>query len=179
MTFDSAAYWRARGKVYERNFRAERYRAQEAALVETLRPLRFRTVLEVGCGFGRIGELVMELRPDVDYTGTDVSQDQLDAARRRLGPRARLELGDLRRIATTRRYDLVLAIEVLMHVPPADIAAVVATLGALTRGTLVTLDLSRPIGRKVSAPDFLHDYRALLGPDATERPIGAQSIWVR
>ena len=174
---DLAAYWQERGRTYERDFAPERYREQERALIEVLRPLPFRTVLEVGCGFGRIGELINEVRPDADYTGIDVSPEQLVSARGRLGPEAILVLADLRSWKPNGRYDLVLAIEVLMHLPPAEVSAAVRMLRASARHTLVTLDWDQPIDRPPSGHDFLHDYATLL-PEATVHRIGAQSIRV-
>jgi SAM-dependent methyltransferase len=174
-TFDPVAYWRTRGKVYERDFRPERYVTQELELEELLRSLQFTSVLDVGCGFGRIGEMVMRLRPDARYVGVDVSEDQLAAARRRV-PAGDFRVADIRSM-DVHGADLVLAIEVLMHVPPPDVAGVVTGLKRLAGRHLVTLDWSRPIGRVVKAPDFLHDYRALIGPAAAETRLGAQSIW--
>lgn len=168
-------YWIERGKVYERDFRPERYRDQEAALVAALRPLPFRTVLDVGCGFGRIGQLLTELRPDVDYTGIDISEEQLTAARRRLGPKARLVTGDIRALPT-RKYDLVLAIEVLMHLPPSDIGPVAATLRRLARGHLVTLDWEAP-GSEAGGYCWGHDYAALF-PGASRTVVGRQALWL-
>jgi SAM-dependent methyltransferase len=176
MTFDSAAYWRERGKAYERKFRPERYRLQEERLTQLLQGLPFRSVLDVGCGFGRIGEIVMELRPDAEYVGVDVSPDQLAGARRRLGPKPQLIVGDIRKLGP-RTFDLVLAIEVLMHQPPTEVAVVIAALRRTATRHLVTCDWSRTVGRPIGAPDFLHDYRALLGPEAIETEVGAQSIW--
>lgn len=176
MTFDSAAYWRERGRVYERDFRPERYVTQEQALAELLGSLEFSSVLDVGCGFGRIGEIVMSLRPAIRYIGVDVSKHQLTAAKRRI-PRGEFHVGDIRQMGSEGDFDLVLAVEVLMHQPPAEVAGVIASLKHLAKRHLVTLDWSRPIGRVVKAPDFLHDYRALLGSRAIEHPIGAQSIW--
>ncbi|MEO8247206.1 MAG: class I SAM-dependent methyltransferase [Chloroflexota bacterium] len=169
-------YWRTRGRTYERDFRPERFVAQEAALVDVLRPLRFASVLDVGCGFGRIGELLFELKPDLrTYVGVDISPDQLAAAQRRLGPRARLVSGDIREL-DERPADLVIASEVLMHVPPTDIMSLVERLRGLARRHLVTVDWDAP-GKEAGGYCWGHDYATLL-PGARKVPVGRQAIWV-
>lgn len=174
MSFDSGTYWKLRGESYEARFRPERYREQEEALARLVEKLDFDSVLDVGCGFGRIGELVLRLRPGVEYVGLDISPHQLAGARRRL-PGATFIEADVRSLPDVSA-DLVLAIEVLMHQPPGDVLSVVQALRARARHHLVTLDWSYPLERPVKAPDFLHDYRALL-PDATEERIGYQALW--
>lgn len=170
--YDPLAYWRERGRTYERDFRPERYREQEAALEELLAPLEFDSVLDVGCGFGRIGTLLYRLRPGISYRGVDASPDQVAAARRNLPIEARLSVGDLRLVEG--RYDLVIASEVLMHLP--DIEDTAARLLGIARRHLVTVDWDAPEGRTAGTYCFGHDY-ARLFPGATRTTVGRQAIW--
>lgn len=169
-------YWRGRGRTYERDFRPERYREQEAALETLLGRLDFSSVLDVGCGFGRVGEMVYRLRPDLEtYVGVDISPEQLAAARRRV-PRGTVVLGDIRSLRQRSRFDLVLAVEVLMHVRPADIEAVVGRLCTLARRHLVTVDWDAP-HEAAGGYCWGHDYRSLFGPGAERIVVGRQAIW--
>lgn len=58
--YDNPIYWIKRGKKYKDEFsrhdiRTTRiFRYQEQRLIDELDELKFETVLEVGCGFGRI-----------------------------------------------------------------------------------------------------------------------------
>src|SRR5690242_13903 len=52
--------------------------------VETVRSYQSPRVLDVGCGSGRIGELVLEAGAG-DYTGVDFAEEMLTLARSRLG----------------------------------------------------------------------------------------------
>jgi trans-aconitate methyltransferase len=176
MAVDEATYWRKRGPVYERDFRPERYREQEQVLAEVIDGLTFHTVLDVGCGFGRIGEIVMRLRPRATYRGIDVSPEQLAAARRRI-PSGIFTLGDARTLDPGRRYDLVIASEILMHIPPSEVGNVVARLVAVSR-RLVTVDWQAP-GSEAGGYCWGHDYRTLFGPDAVSHPVGQQAVWLR
>jgi SAM-dependent methyltransferase len=60
---------------------------------------RARSVVEFGCGTGRLAQRMLEeqLPPDANYTGFDVSQTMVELARGRLGrfgPRARVSKTD-------------------------------------------------------------------------------------
>lgn len=162
--FDPHAYWLNRGKTYERDFSYDaRYTEQEKALAAILGRLDFTSVLEVGCGFGRIGEVVERLRPGIDYTGLDISPDQLDGARRRL-PSATLIASPLEDFQPDRRWDLVLAVEFLLHVPPDRIEEMVAKLKAMSAGHVVTLDWDTPVKGRIAPHNWRHDYQRWLGP---------------
>ena len=56
---------------------------QEQILVEYLRKnISFSTVLEVGCGFGRITKIILSNFPEVtEYVAVDLSPDQIENAR--------------------------------------------------------------------------------------------------
>src|SRR3954452_8014305 len=53
------------------------------------------TVLDAGCGSGRLTELLIERVPDGRVVGVDASASMIDAARERLGADADLRVADL------------------------------------------------------------------------------------
>ena len=71
------------------------YLARRAALVVGLGPRLARgdRVLDLACGDGGLGDLLLGY--GVAYLGVDLSEPMVGAARRRLGGRASVELGDL------------------------------------------------------------------------------------
>ncbi len=72
-----------------------RYLAHRADIVVALGPrlLPGETVLDLACGDGGLGERLLE--HGLEYLGVDASPPMVDAARRRLGDRATIALGDL------------------------------------------------------------------------------------
>lgn len=167
------AYWRDRGRTYERDFRPEKYQEQEEALLAVLASLDYSTVLEVGCGFGRIGSLIA--RPGVRYAGIDLSGDMLASARRRIPDGAFQQVG-LAAFRPPRKWELVIAVEVLMHIPPGRIGGAVRRLRALSSHHVVTIDWTKP-GPEPAEHNFCHDYGALLRPTRTV-DVGMQTIHV-
>lgn len=177
MTYDPDEYWARRGKTYYDRFTHERYQEQETALVEVIRA-DWDTrdefdVLEAGCGFGRIGRLLTKNFPQITYRGFDLSEDQIRNARTFFAyGKASFEQSSIADY-TDGEYDLVLAVEVLMHVPPAALQETVDKLRSF--GPLITVDWTEPINRTPDAHNFLHDYEAVgLKP---VRTVGKQTIF--
>ncbi len=94
------------------------------------------TVLEVGCGSGRVYEqLVPDLIPPAAYTGIDNSEAMLAIARRR-HPEGRFLRGDAYRLGLGRgAFDVVLCFEVLGHLP--EIGPVLRELVEASRRTVI------------------------------------------
>lgn len=176
MSYDPVTYWRQRGPTYERNLRPGLQDEQETVLLPLLAALDFRTVLDVGCGYGRLAEKLAEIRPDMVYTGVDVSPDLLAAARAR-HPQGEYIESSIADFSPRRKWDLVLCVQVLMHIPPTDVGAVTEKLLRAARKYVVTCDWTKPQARRIGSSSFLHDYRALLAPDLVV-PVGLQSVFV-
>lgn len=127
----------------------------EADLVEAL---GVASVLDAGCGTGRVG---IELaRRGLEVVGTDVDPSMLATARRR-APALEWVEADLVTLDLGRRFDVVLlAGNVLVFVVPGTEAAVVARCAAHVApgGLLVAGFQLRPGGYALAALD--HDARA-------------------
>jgi trans-aconitate 2-methyltransferase len=73
-------------------------------------PLRGdETVLDAGCGSGRVTAALIERLPDGHVIGVDQNESMVDAARRRLGPQADVRVGDLTELELERPVDAVLS----------------------------------------------------------------------
>lgn len=87
-------------------------------ILETVRPLGIRSVLDVGCGNGTN---LAALQRDLDLeqvAGIDVSPTALDVARRRV--KGEFWVFDISREPLDRRFDLVLCSQVIEHVEDDD-----------------------------------------------------------
>ena len=131
MAADDANRWLAeaggRSRTYDQRWEelaaAGRNVHGEADLVEQLRP---RSVLDAGCGTGRVA---LELgRRGLDVVGVDLDPSMLDRARAK-GPGLTWVLGDLATVDLGRTFDVVvLAGNVMIFLAPGTEAAVVANL---------------------------------------------------
>ena len=169
-------YWRERGQTMETTYKtSDAHLAQQTALLKVLGPIKFKSVLDVGCGFGRIGELLADR--DIDYTGIDVSEPMVKAARKRI-PKGHFAVTSLVDFATDESYDLVLAVEFLMHVPPDEVADAVNTMRSLANRHIVTCDWTEAIKKPAAPHNWLHDYEALFGDSIVRREtVGRQTVY--
>jgi SAM-dependent methyltransferase len=119
-------------------------------------------LLDVGCGYGH---LLARFRDRYELYGLDLSVHAVRQARREL-PRARLMLADVQRgIPFRRRFDVVLAINILEHLTDPR-SGVVALRDAVATDGLTVIHLptingpaSRAIYRFAYASDPTHVYR--------------------
>ena len=165
MTLDVTGYWMETSPpVYPS------HREQEAALAEVLGSLDFASTLEVGCGDGRISALLP--RP---LTVLDLEPKRVAATAGRTG--ATGICSSLQDFTTDQRWDLVIAVEVLMHIPPSDIGQACDKLLALANRYVVTCDWTEPLRKQTAKHNWLHPYAELLRPTRSI-PVGKQTIHV-
>jgi SAM-dependent methyltransferase len=109
---DNAAKYERAGSVERRVLSRFRMR-----LLDELRPLAPRRVLDAGCGEGHVTAWLAESLPDSEFTGLEGRSEALTAFKRR-NPRARAVEGDLTALPfADQAFDLVLCTEVLEHLP--------------------------------------------------------------
>ncbi len=75
------------------------------------------TVLDAGCGSGRVTELLLERLPHGRVIGVDASAAMVRAARERLGARAELRTGDLTELELEAPVDAIFSNAVLHWIP--------------------------------------------------------------
>jgi len=76
-------YWEKRGKVYQKEFVSSKgLELQEKILVDYLKGIHFESVLEIGCGFGRITNKILSNFPEKKYVAIDLSEDQINNAKK-------------------------------------------------------------------------------------------------
>jgi SAM-dependent methyltransferase len=134
-----------------------------ARLVERWAPERRSdaALLDVGCGYGH---LLARFRDRYELYGLELSEHAAAEARSRL-PRAQVVRADLQRgIPLRRRFDVVLAINVIEHLPDPR-SGVAALREAMGPGGLIVIHLptingpaSRAIYRFAYAADPTHVY---------------------
>ncbi|CRI66648.1 hypothetical protein THIOKS13000003 [Thiocapsa sp. KS1] len=120
-------------------------------------------VLDLGCGYGRITERVLQARPDLRLTGIDFSIEFSGMYKRRTGAPA--ICADVSRLPfPPHSFDAILAITVLMYIEPAHVAAVVRELLDRLRpgGILLMID---PASEYISIARFFGGSKMPTGGD--------------
>lgn len=113
--------------------------------------------LDVGCGDGRgTHELATRLGPGFEWTGVDFSERAIAFARL-MAADLHFEVQDGERLAAPdATYDLVVAREVIEHVPPAEVGGFVAELRRVLRPGGVLVATTPTTNRRVPEKHFQH-----------------------
>ncbi len=155
----------------------------------TLRPLAGLRALDIGCGGGLLAEPLARLGAEV--TGIDPVAASIEAARwhaQEGGLEIAYEAAALADVvATRRRFDLVVASEVVEHVP--DVAGFLREVAAVAApGGLVVLSTLNRTGRSFAEaivgaeyllgwlPRGTHDWRRFLKPAELSRHLRAAGL---
>lgn len=160
--YDPVLYWREEGKTYIDHYEHNGvYQKQEKILLNYLKNLQFRSVLELGCGFGRLTNLIMDNFDIDDYVALDVSPDQLS----HLKPRKNLQRvnGDIMTFNPSRKFDLILSAEVLMHQLPSHISSIIAKMKLMSNKHIINIDYFCEEDVELADFNFKHNYIALYG----------------
>jgi SAM-dependent methyltransferase len=170
MSYVPKEYWLERGKVYKQEFQYnKKFKLQEQMLIDYLKKqVSFSTVLEVGCGFGRITKLLLSNFPQItEYVAVDLSPEQIENAKKYvLGvdkiTALRFIVSDIQSLVLDSKYDLVIAPEVLLHILPSEIKDVIARLEGWSKRNIVNIDwYEEAVPRKAAPHNFIHQYEVI------------------
>ena|ERR1051326_1697197 len=166
--FDVNKYWlkRARSGAGEEPRYAGYHRVQEQFVFETLRQggVQPRTILEAGCGWGRITRLLAGNFPEAKITALELSPDYIEVAKRQCAglPQVTILPYDFYSSEPIPggNYDAAIAIEVFLHHPRTLVRSLVDRLSAAAL-YVVNVDWSETWPWKTPEHVWVHDYQAV------------------
>ncbi|MCA2003446.1 MAG: class I SAM-dependent methyltransferase [Candidatus Nitrosotenuis sp.] len=160
--YDPKSYWEKRGKVFakENPYSLHEYRKQEEEFVNYLNSIQFSSVLEFGCGYGRMSKIMLENFNLSRYVGIDISPDLVLAAKKNTGrfPSCRFENTTVQDFKSDEKFDLVFGIEVLQHIRPSELDTAVDRLVHLSNRHIINLDVYSKNAGSMAKHNFVHDY---------------------
>ncbi len=147
---EARRYWEARGDRYVEQVQSilaegsPYYQAQQELLQE-LAALPWRSLLEVGCGFGWHLRAIQGAHPDRRLVGIDFSWSQLQRGRGHLkGTGVWLSQAEARRLPFPRdTFDLVLTSGLLANIHAGDLPGVLHELKRVARTAVIVLEYAR------------------------------------
>jgi SAM-dependent methyltransferase len=173
VTYNPSEYWHERGKVYQKNFRYDKNkRLQEEFLITHLNGISgsFKSVLELGCGFGRITKLLLTNYSNItEYLAVDISPDQIENAKKllsstKLPNEIKLDflVSDIQSLKLDKKYDLVILSEVLLHILPTEIDSIIKKLITLSNKHIINIDWYADHSPRIQARhNFIHQYETI------------------
>lgn len=173
---DTHDLWVEKGRTYLGDFNKKtaiqklRYWIQEQVIIGALnfvsRKGDIRFILDAGCGFGRITRILCERFSVANIQGSDISDDQLMEAMNRL-PRVSFQNWDICQPWIFGPVDLVMVIEVLMHIREDKIESAIKNLAEVSTDFIITVDWWTEDEVDIYAGAqagfcFIHDYDELF-----------------
>ena len=140
------------------------WRKQAANILRLLDDLPFDSVYELGVGEGRIAEPILETRDCTRYDSCDLSPIRRDTVTERLRekyPHFNCKMESFQSAEIQHQYDMMLAVECLMHVKPDELGGVMRKMVKHARKYCVNVDYWEPTPAADMAPhNFAHDYES-------------------
>jgi len=174
VTYNPSEYWHERGKDYQKNFRYDKNkRLQEEFLIAHLNNISgsFKSVLELGCGFGRITQLLLSNYNNItEYLAVDISPHQIENAKKLLSStkstnkEIKLDflVSDIQSLKLDKKYDLVILSEVLLHILPTEIDSIIKKLITLSNKHIINIDWYADHSPRIQARhNFIHQYETI------------------
>src|SRR5882724_3430645 len=162
--FNVNEYWIARGRNYlHESLPQQFHRLQEKFLIDVLRAgqIPLGSILEIGCGFGRITRLLAEFFPDTKITALDLSPEQLENAKGYCGEQPNVSFQQYDFYSGEpfpgTGYDAVLAVEVFMHHPRLVVRCLSETFATISQH-IINIDWSEDWPWKTAEHVWVHDY---------------------
>lgn len=174
---DTDQYWKDRGRGYLNEFNGHsiftriRFWWQEYLIRRSI-PKDVENVLEIGCGFGRITKILLE-NPNIKrVVAIDLSLDQIARAVMLIDdPRVEFRVVSAMDIDFEKEFDLVIASEVLLHIPPDKIGVLADKMLRASKKYCMNIDWYAP-KEPVAAGGYCwqHDYPKLFGSKLVAKP---------
>ena len=160
-TYEPEKYWYKRGQTHilenESSFPKDE-------LIQYLKTITFDSVLEFGCGWGKITKAILDnFNPSV-YTAFDLSPHQLYNAKQECrNYNVDFYLSTILQFESERKFDLVIGVEVLLHVLPKDITNTIKNLLNFSKGYFIHADPQYQKQDNVHriAHNFSHNYQQI------------------
>lgn len=148
--YNMRQYWEKEGKEHP-NDRSKLVRflkgvnkinkLQEKMLPDIIYSLKPKSVLEIGCGWGRMTKIVSTIPSIYNYVAIDISSDRIfECQKDNHIPNVNFIQCDFMEQNFPFKYDLVFASEVLMHIPPNMIQEFINKMASLSLHNIVSLD---------------------------------------
>jgi cyclopropane fatty-acyl-phospholipid synthase-like methyltransferase len=157
--YDYKKYWEDEGRTNTTQPLNREHHIQLPAIISAVKRINPKSILEIGAGWGRITKVV-RLVSDAEYLALDLSYDRLAMIDDKTVGR---KVADFMDFYPEKQYDLIIAVEVLLHIPPDILERFVEKMKMYGKN-IITLDYDpkEPRDIIVAEHNFLHDYDKLF-----------------
>ena len=168
-TYDYQSHWKdneGKKPVEQKNW----FPKQVIKLHEMLKNRKFSSVLEIGCGDGRITKELLKHYNIETYDAVDISLDRIENAKNNVENlkgicSIQFFASSFQEFSSEKKYDLVIAAELLMHVPDDEISSFIRNMIQRSKKYVMNIDYFPEEGfewPKLKDRNYLHNYLDLF-----------------
>ncbi len=104
-------YFNLQARDYDTSKASQFERQCYPYVLNTLLPIQFNNILDVGCGTGTVLHMILDEKPQVTAYGLDLSEAMLEKAKEKLPKRVELVWGEAEALPyDNKRFDIVLMV---------------------------------------------------------------------
>ncbi len=94
---------------------------EKLSIISRLIPNEKISVLNIGCGGGDLENVVFKKikNNELDWTGVDISPKSIKSCKEEF-PNAKFLIGDIRKLNTKIKYDIIVLMEIMEHIKPSE-----------------------------------------------------------
>lgn len=160
-TYEPEKYWHNRGQTHIcENF----LESPNDELIQHLKTIKFDSVLEFGCGWGRVTKTILDnFKPHI-YTAFDFSHHQVYNAKLECkNYNVNFQSSSIERFESDIKFDLVIGVTVLLHVLPKDIKNTIKYLLKFSKKYFIHVDPQYQEQYKThrTSTEFRHNYQQI------------------
>jgi len=167
---DLSEYWKDRGRDYynelqrQPKYDRDRLKLQEENFIKFIKKYKFKTILEIGCGFGRYTKIINSILKPEKYVAIDISEKQIENAKKVVSDnKVDFQCIKIQDFQSTEKFEMVFASEILMHINFEDIEEVIKKLLSLSSDKIFSIDWydDTSFGKTQKSYCFMHNYKTL------------------
>lgn len=136
-------------KTYDYDIKGQHARMLYPYILEQIVGKSYMTILDLGCGTGKLLKMVMDLEPNIKAYGIDISENMLHLAKSQLQNTAELVLGDAEHLPYEKnKFDAIYCNDSFHHYPaPREVVSEVSRV-LKPGGTFIIGDCWQPFGAR-------------------------------
>lgn len=168
---DSTKYWKERGKYFSDELDSQSKQVktymknQEEQIIKFLKNAHWESILEIGCGTGRLTKQIAPLQNWKKFVAIDLSDDLLKIAKHNTkNYPIEYHCMNIDEFPTEQKFDLVFSCEVVQHINPSRIVESLKKIISLSNNKVIlveTYDHSK-IGTSKDEYFFIHNYEEIF-----------------
>jgi SAM-dependent methyltransferase len=135
---------------------------QEKEISKILSKGEYKSILEIGCGYGRFTEILEEILHPKKFVAVDLNYSLIEIAKKRLSNNIEFHCSSIQDFKSNEKFELVFCGVILMMISKKDIEEVIKKIISLSTKKIITIDPIEYYPGKTKEYAFIHNYKEIF-----------------